>query len=257
MTIVLVKSSIILCKLAYFFSFSSSKINIYNFCDICGYKKKVGQQILPLKTDVILKATEEKSWIRIRNPVLRISGSGSVSKCYGFRTLNRPAWGLTRVVPTFWIWNFRVCQDREWYWGGPKNQLYSSRLLFLTTVVESVDEFRRLLTEKSDRDEKLGSRIAEISRQVAVSPFFLYYIFFLAWEDRNRMLKMNSIWSFIPLTGTGTSGPQVSRMSRTQGLHAPSHIGYLSKINQGSGPSRVVLNRLLLFTLFLQITHSF
>jgi len=47
--------------------------------------------------------------------------------------------------------------------------------------VESVDEFRRQLTEKSDRDEKLGSRIAEISRQVFVSPIFFYF-----WAGFNR-----------------------------------------------------------------------
>jgi hypothetical protein len=43
MTTFLVKSSIILCKLSQIFLFTSSKKIIYNFqfCDICGYNKKV------------------------------------------------------------------------------------------------------------------------------------------------------------------------------------------------------------------------
>jgi hypothetical protein len=47
--------------------------------------KKLGKKLIFVG---ILKAREEKSRIRIRNPLVRIHGSGSVSKRHGSGTLD-------------------------------------------------------------------------------------------------------------------------------------------------------------------------
>ncbi len=63
-------------------------------------------------------------------------------------------------------------------------------------------------------------------------------------EMSTQPMKILNIWSF-----------PCKKVSKSKNGFLRN--GYLSKTNQGSGPSRVGPNRLLLFTLFLQVTHSF
>jgi hypothetical protein len=57
----------------------------------------------------IMKATEEKSWVRIRNPEVWIRGSGSVSKRHGSGKLNTRHYGSGTKHDGqwfFWTWQF-------------------------------------------------------------------------------------------------------------------------------------------------------